>query len=82
MPDIKTDDGCVIHVEVEGPQDAPDAGQRYRDRISAIRRRNFTSMEDAAISGAKAPNAAPSKWDSMRFFNTRAQFRNQRTGSR
>ena len=20
MPDIKTDDGCIIHVEVEGPQ--------------------------------------------------------------
>jgi hypothetical protein len=20
MPEIKTDDGCVIHVEVEGPQ--------------------------------------------------------------
>ena len=23
MPDIKTDDGCIIHVEVEGPQNAP-----------------------------------------------------------
>ena len=23
MPDIKTDDGCMIHVEVEGPSDAP-----------------------------------------------------------
>jgi 3-oxoadipate enol-lactonase len=23
MPDIKTDDGCVIHVEVEGPERAP-----------------------------------------------------------
>jgi 3-oxoadipate enol-lactonase len=23
MPEIKTDDGCVIHVEVEGPQHAP-----------------------------------------------------------
>jgi 3-oxoadipate enol-lactonase len=23
MPDIKTDDGCIIHVEVEGPHDAP-----------------------------------------------------------
>jgi 3-oxoadipate enol-lactonase len=23
MPDIKTDDGCIIHVEVEGPQDGP-----------------------------------------------------------
>jgi 3-oxoadipate enol-lactonase len=23
MPEIKTDDGCVIHVEVEGPQNAP-----------------------------------------------------------
>jgi 3-oxoadipate enol-lactonase len=23
MPDIKTDDGCTIHVEVEGPQQAP-----------------------------------------------------------
>jgi 3-oxoadipate enol-lactonase len=23
MPDIKTDDGCVIHVEVEGPQNGP-----------------------------------------------------------
>jgi 3-oxoadipate enol-lactonase len=23
MPDIKTDDGCTIHVEVEGPQHAP-----------------------------------------------------------
>src|SRR5215469_9665472 len=23
MPDIKTDDGCFIHVEVEGPQNAP-----------------------------------------------------------
>jgi len=23
MPDIKTDDGCIIHVEVEGPQNGP-----------------------------------------------------------
>jgi hypothetical protein len=23
MPDIKTDDGCVIHAEVEGPQSGP-----------------------------------------------------------
>jgi 3-oxoadipate enol-lactonase len=23
MPEIKTDDGCVIHVEIEGPQNAP-----------------------------------------------------------
>ncbi len=23
MPDIKTDDGCIIHVEVEGPQHGP-----------------------------------------------------------
>jgi 3-oxoadipate enol-lactonase len=23
MPDIKTDDGCIIHVEVEGPEGAP-----------------------------------------------------------
>jgi len=23
MPDIKTDDGCTIHVEVEGPEQAP-----------------------------------------------------------
>jgi hypothetical protein len=23
MPDIKTDDGCNIHVEVEGPQNGP-----------------------------------------------------------
>jgi 3-oxoadipate enol-lactonase len=23
MPDIKTDDGCIIHVDVEGPQDGP-----------------------------------------------------------
>ncbi|MGA2892620.1 MAG: 3-oxoadipate enol-lactonase [Xanthobacteraceae bacterium] len=23
MPDIKTDDGCVIHVEIEGPENAP-----------------------------------------------------------
>ena len=23
MPDIKTDDGCIIHVEVEGPQTSP-----------------------------------------------------------
>jgi len=23
MPSIKTDDGCSIHVEVEGPQNAP-----------------------------------------------------------
>jgi hypothetical protein len=23
MPDIKTDDGCVIHVEVEGLQNGP-----------------------------------------------------------
>jgi 3-oxoadipate enol-lactonase len=23
MPEIKTDDGCVIHVEVDGPQHAP-----------------------------------------------------------
>ncbi|MFY9838908.1 MAG: 3-oxoadipate enol-lactonase [Xanthobacteraceae bacterium] len=23
MPEIKTDDGCIIHVEVEGPQNAP-----------------------------------------------------------
>ena len=23
MPEIKTDDGCIIHVEVEGPQDGP-----------------------------------------------------------
>src|ERR1700739_4320909 len=23
MPDIKTDDGCTIHVEVEGPERAP-----------------------------------------------------------
>ena len=23
MPDIKTDDGCGIHVEVEGPQNGP-----------------------------------------------------------
>ena len=23
MPDIKTDDGCIIHVDVEGPQSAP-----------------------------------------------------------
>ena len=23
MPDIKTDDGCMIHVEVEGPPNAP-----------------------------------------------------------
>src|SRR3984885_2750923 len=23
MPDIKTDDGCVIHAEVEGPDGAP-----------------------------------------------------------
>jgi hypothetical protein len=23
MPDIKTDDGCVIHAEVEGPQNGP-----------------------------------------------------------
>ena len=23
MPDIKTDNGCIIHVEVEGPQNAP-----------------------------------------------------------
>jgi len=23
MPDIKTDDGCIIHVEIEGPESAP-----------------------------------------------------------
>jgi 3-oxoadipate enol-lactonase len=23
MPDIKTDDGCIIHVEVQGPQNGP-----------------------------------------------------------
>ena len=23
MPDIKTDDGCIIHVEVQGPQNSP-----------------------------------------------------------
>ena len=23
MPEIKTDDGCIIHVEVEGAQDGP-----------------------------------------------------------
>ena len=23
MRDIKTDDGCIIHVEVQGPQDSP-----------------------------------------------------------
>ena len=23
MPDIKTDDGCIIHVEVHGPQNSP-----------------------------------------------------------
>ena len=23
MPDIKTDDGCIIHVEVEGPHNGP-----------------------------------------------------------
>jgi hypothetical protein len=23
MPDIKTDDGCITHVEVEGPQNGP-----------------------------------------------------------
>ena len=23
MPDIKTDDGCIIHAEIEGPQNAP-----------------------------------------------------------
>jgi 3-oxoadipate enol-lactonase len=23
MPDVKTDDGCIIHVEVEGPQNGP-----------------------------------------------------------
>jgi hypothetical protein len=23
MPDIKTDDGCMIHVEVEGPPSDP-----------------------------------------------------------
>ena len=23
MPDIKTDDGCIIHVEVLGPQNGP-----------------------------------------------------------
>jgi 3-oxoadipate enol-lactonase len=23
MPDIKTDDGCIIHVEVDGPPNAP-----------------------------------------------------------
>src|ERR1700733_12400462 len=23
MPDIKTDDGCIIHTEIEGPQSAP-----------------------------------------------------------
>ena len=23
MPEVKTDDGCIIHVEVEGPQAGP-----------------------------------------------------------
>ena len=23
MPDIKTDDGCTIHAEIEGPESAP-----------------------------------------------------------
>src|SRR5271163_114678 len=23
MPDIKTDDGCIIHAEIEGPESAP-----------------------------------------------------------
>ena len=23
MPDIKTDDGCIIHVEVQGAQNSP-----------------------------------------------------------
>jgi hypothetical protein len=23
MPEVKTNDGCIIHVEIEGPQNAP-----------------------------------------------------------
>jgi hypothetical protein len=23
MPEVKTDDGCIVHVEVEGPQTGP-----------------------------------------------------------
>jgi len=52
MPDIKTDDGCVIHVEVEGPPNGPVL------MLSNSLGTNLHILNGTTVGGRKRPHSA------------------------
>jgi len=72
MPEVKTDDGCIIHVEVEGPQAGPvlmlsnSLGTNlhmWDDQASAWSRHFRLVRYDPAAMASRARRKVPIRWN-------------------